>query len=274
MSNALSSSGVHRVFDIVVGANSVRNALPTQLCRFPIRSSAADFEVVKSSAGFTVQTSRQTMRMGYDAHTQSEVGVILNFEKIDLPETMALLRAQIRFNVSDSLKVVSPSYASMVCCNLAHLMHGLFHQVPSSQLGPFIVQIRTMNSTEFSWTTATEKDLSKFGSSSFVQWTLREETTGSTVWSPDVAALIQSSFADLASIRSVTFLITGGGLGEVSSFDRSAASAPTLELTVTHGTTLHRSRFVVIDLRFADCLFPLSHNSVQGANGRRDRSFH
>lgn len=91
--------------------------------------------------------------------------------------------------------------------------------------------------------------LSQFGSSSFVQWSVPDETKGETLQSPDLASLVQSSRTDLASVKSLIFLITGGGVGEVSSFEASPAKAPTLELKIVQG----KHATLLYSLHFANC---------------------
>lgn len=97
--------------------------------------------------------------------------------------------------------------------------------------------------SENSLTTASSStELSQFGSSSFIQWSVPDETKGETLQSPDLTSLIQSSYHDLTSVKTLKFVITGGGVGEVSSFEASPAKAPRLELNVEQGNNLFYTR--------------------------------
>lgn len=71
-----------------------------QSFEFPILAAGDDYEILKASPRFTLQTSRKTLRMGYDAYLKADIGVVLKFTSISLSETMKLSQVRLRFNVS------------------------------------------------------------------------------------------------------------------------------------------------------------------------------
>ncbi|KAG2933989.1 hypothetical protein PC115_g5297 [Phytophthora cactorum] len=188
---------------ITEGTNSnPSRVLPTEMFTFPILSPQDDYVIAKkTTGGYAVNSSRKTLPMGYDSFSRSAVGVVLRFGGVQLPEVIDhLSQAQLRFTV------------------------------PSGKVGPFSIQIRVLNESSLSW--GSNQPLENFGIPAFVSWTVEKELSSTTIWSPSVTSLFVEVMPDILRSNNVALLITGGGIGEVSAFDRSAATAAVLEVTV------------------------------------------
>ncbi|KAG7392161.1 cadherin, EGF LAG seven-pass G-type receptor, partial [Phytophthora pseudosyringae] len=185
------------------GSNSnPSHMLPTEMFTFPIRSSQQDYTVTKKiSGGYAVNASRKTLPLGYDSFSQTSLGVVLNFEGVQFPEVIDHISlAQLRFTV------------------------------PSGKIGPFSLQIRVIAEPSISW--SSNQALERFGMPAFVQWTVEKEVATTTIWSPSIVSILEAVIPYVSTTTSIMFLITGGGIGEVSAFDRGAATSAVLEVAV------------------------------------------
>ncbi|ETL40832.1 hypothetical protein L916_08084 [Phytophthora nicotianae] len=188
---------------ITEGTNSNPSlVLPTEMFTFPILSPQDDYIISKTSTGsYAVNSTRKTLPMGYDSFIRASVGIVLRFAGIQLPDAIGhLSMAQLRFTV------------------------------PSGKIGPFSIQIRVINESTTSW--SSNQSLENFGEAAFVTWSVEKELSATTIWSPSISSLLVDLVPNILSTNNVAFLITGGGIGEVSAFDRSAATAAVLEITV------------------------------------------
>ncbi|KAG3110379.1 hypothetical protein PI125_g10068 [Phytophthora idaei] len=188
---------------ITEGTNSnPSRVLPIEMFTFPILSPQDDYIIAKkTTGGYAVNSSRKTLPMGYDSFSRSAVGVVLRFGGVQLPDVIDHLSlAQLRFTV------------------------------PSGKVGPFSIQIRVLNESSLSW--GLNQPLENFGMPAFVSWTVEKELSATTIWSPSVTSLFVEVMPDILRTNNVALLITGGGIGEVSAFNRSAATAAVLEVTV------------------------------------------
>lgn len=123
-----------RACDIDISSGD--NSLPTQTFEFPVLAAGDDYEILKAASGFTLQTSRTTLRMGYDAFLKADVGVVLTFSSISLLETMKLSQVRIRFNVSASHSLVLYLTSQLIgFCYVMMTMHR-YHLLKSG-LSPF-----------------------------------------------------------------------------------------------------------------------------------------
>ncbi|KAI9993262.1 hypothetical protein PInf_015340 [Phytophthora infestans] len=188
---------------ITEGTNSnPSRALPTETFTFPILSPQDDYIIAKkSTGGYATNSTRKTLPMGYDFFSRTSVGVVLRFTGVRLPDVIdRLSMAQLRF------------------------------AVPSGKIGPFSIQIRVINESAVSW--SSNQPLESFGMPAFVTWTVEKELSATTIWSPSITSLLVGLLPNILSTNNVAILITGGGIGEVSAFDRGAATAAVLEMTV------------------------------------------
>lgn len=93
-----------------------------------------------------------------------------------------------------------------------------------------------LNTTNLSW--SIDSNIESFGMPRFVEWSVETEVAATTIWSPNIASILEDMIDDIGRSSSISLLLTGGGVGEVSAYDRSSSSAPVLEITAAQGTLL------------------------------------